>query len=342
MNEVIKALSRGGQIEFARPEFLVLLIFIPIVATLIFFYSRRADNSFLRAFKMRAGSFKIYVALAVTWGILLGSLSALIVGPQIVEYGPPETTPRGDYIIMVDVSRSMDARPTPDGESQMGLARQLVQKIIDETGTARFQIYGFSGLTFSLTNLTSDYESLTDAVKNSLHVGIISHEGSTLPNALAVVAKKKMSVPELANVSHVILLADGQSPSQGFGEAISLLRQANLSVISVGIGSENGWKIPLFDDNGVFTGEYAKLTNVGVFNSVLEEENLARISDGTEGQYFNYKQSEEIISYINSTLSSDYQVIQTSEVLRATDMAWLLFFPLWLSVLVLSFYRKFY
>jgi len=342
MNEVIRALWRGGQIEFARPEYVFLFLAIPVVAVLIFFYSRKGDTTVLKALKAKAGSWKTYASLALVWGILLGSLGAIISSPRIVEYGPPETTPRGDYIIMVDVSRSMDASPSPDGESQMGLARQLAQKIVEDSGTARFQIYGFSGLTFSLTNLTSGHDDLKSAIKNSLHVGIISNEGSSLVNALAVVARERMANPELENVSHIILLTDGQGSDQNFSEAMGLLREAGLSVISVGIGSVSGWKIPLLDEQGRFTGEYARIKGAGDYISRLGEGLLKRISEQTEGRYFNYTQSEEIISYINSTLSLDYEIIEPQEVLRTTDLSWILFFPLWLSLIALSFSRKFY
>lgn len=342
MNEIIRALSKGGQIELARPEFLLLLFVIPIVFVIIFFHSRRGDLVVLRALKAKIGSRKMYVALFLVWSILFGSLSFIIANPKIKEYAPPETTPRGDYIILVDVSRSMDASPSPNDESQMEIARWLTREIVDKVGTARFQIYGFAKVTFSLSNLTFNRASLRDTINKSLHVGVIPREGSRLVETLAAIATKKISLPELQNVSHIILITDGRGSSTKFGEMIDMVNEAQLSVISIGVGSKSGWKIPLFDKQKRFTGKYAKLDSGGDYISKLEEENLKRISRQTEGHYFRYSQSAMIVSYINSTLSSDYEIIETDEVLRVIDIMWIFFFPLWFSIVVLSFIKRFY
>ena len=78
-------------------------------------------------------------------------------------------------------------------------------------------------------------------------------------------------------------------------EAIEQAIEEDITIITGGVGEEAGAKIPLFNSDGEFTGEYSKLrkeakgkiyTSANDYVTYLEEEGLKEIANETGGEYY--------------------------------------------------------
>ncbi|MCH7605451.1 VWA domain-containing protein, partial [Patescibacteria group bacterium] len=254
----------------------------------------------LVAFKEESRPTRSYFLFAFIWVVLIGSLGAVLAKPQKDIYAPQEVLSRADIVLLVDVSRSMEARSSVYAPSRMEIAQDIMTEIINKTPDARFLVFGYSSLAFSLSGFSNDYDYLFDVIEKGIYIEVIPAPGSRLPNALAAVAIEKMENPQYKNVSHVVLFSDGATINilrdDGSTErAIGLLEQANLSVVSIGVGSKDGDSIPLFDKRGRFSEEYVTLDTGVIFESFLREDMLRELSDRTGGVYFSQNDRREII-----------------------------------------------
>lgn len=330
---------------FARPEaFFLCLVLIPIFFLLR--HSLRTDRVVLAAFKEESSPTRSYFLFVFIWLVFIGSLGAVLAKPQRDIYAPQEVLSRADIVLLVDVSRSMEARSSVDAPSRLETVQDIMREIVNKIPNARFLVFGYSSLAFSLSSFSNDYDYLLDVIEKGLYIEVIPAPGSRLPNALAAVAIEKIENPQYENVSHVVLFSDGATVNilrdDGSTErAIRFLEQANLSVVSIGVGSKDGDFIPLFDKGRRFTGEYVTLDTGAIFESFLREDTLREFSDRTGGVYFSQDDRREIISYIRNTLPrNEFSPEVLPEVQEIRDVGWIFYPSFGLALIALLLKRR--
>ncbi|MFZ7132861.1 MAG: vWA domain-containing protein, partial [Eubacteriales bacterium] len=144
---------------------------------------------------------------------------------------------------------------------------------------------------------------LKESIDKVLDIYATPGSGSSLGKSL------QNAIPrfsEDARSKLIILISDGESyinDTRGMtyherlyiDEAIEQAIEENITIITVGVGEETGAKIPLFNSDGEFTGEYSKLrkeakgkiyTSANDFITYLEEEGLKEIATETGGEYY--------------------------------------------------------
>lgn len=293
-------------IYFAHPyAFLLVLALFPVLYLIARSYRR--NQAMLAALKHPSKNTKHkYVFIAVIFSVMLSSLAGFIAKPQSNEHDPLPSKEYGEYVLLADVSRSMAARSTPESQSSLDTTKQIMTEIVRSvSSSAKYQIFGYSKLAFPLSGLSNRIGYLKDTIKYGLYIEVIPEKGSDLANALQAVAYQKLEDPRYENVSHVVLFSDGGLTAGDEGrirEAISLLKEADISVIAVGIGSAAGQRIPLYDKDGNFSGEYEKLKSGETYIARLNERNLKTIAASTGGKYFSQEDKQELVQYIKSTL----------------------------------------
>ncbi|MEX0877826.1 MAG: vWA domain-containing protein [Candidatus Spechtbacterales bacterium] len=298
--------------HFERPYALLLLILIPI-ALIVFRQSYRGDSSILKVLRVQGKHLsKNYLKLATAWIFFLASLAIVAAGPYIPTHGAPDVSGTGDYVIVVDISASTAARSSPVEKSIEEISKEIAMEIVESMPVARFQVFGYTRLAFTLSSFTNNYEELKDTIENSLYINAIPWQGSDLANALGALHHQKTENPSYENVEYVILLSDGNleraSSVNNFkttraSRELEKIRSSGLKVISVGIGSTDGWNIPLYDEYGNFTGRFQTLREGKLFTAQLNEKNLRQLSSATGGRYFHYENTRELVDFLKSTLS---------------------------------------
>jgi len=205
-----------------------------------------------------------------------------------------------DIVIALDLSRSMMAEDVLP--SRLESALQLISNMFEELKGDRVAIVVFAGNAYLQMPLSSDY-SAAKLLLQSLSTGIIPTQGTAIEDAIEK-SVKALEASKEENARIVLLLSDGESHEGELENAISLANENNIKVLSVGIGSTDGSTIP-------YKNDYLRDKEGKVVFTKLDPYSLQRLSDETDGSYFNLisakKTSREIIETLDQQNKADLE-----------------------------------
>jgi len=176
--------------------------------------------------------------LKVTF-ILLGILFLLLaigrpqIGYQWIEIRKSEQ----NILILLDLSRSMvveDVYP-----NRLGRSRLIIEELIDKNPDAKIGLLVFAGSAFLQCPITEDHAALQETLA-SQSPEVMADQGSDLAKALLL-------VPDLIKdpkKDRIIVISDGEDHSTRLPLAIQYLRDRQIVVHTICIGTEKGGLIP--------------------------------------------------------------------------------------------------
>ena len=194
-----------------------------------------------------------------------------------------------DVVAILDVSKSMAAEDCSTGVSRVEVAKDGLLKCLPELAGNRLGMVTFAGKSFPQAELTDDFQALTFVVSHWVAVDSAPSQGSNVEAALleAVDLFEKNDRRKL-----ILLFSDGGHVRPTNLEGILAdLKARNMSVLSLGLGSPSGSKIPVYEQ-GVFK-EWFKIDGEEAITR-LNEEILREIAEGTGGQYIEMKSGREL------------------------------------------------
>ncbi len=230
----------------------------------------------------------------------------------IVSFGPqryivsPEQEQTGNFLFLIDVSRSMAARTECSDFMPFDNATSLMAEIVNEIPEAGFAFAAYSELSFPLSEITYDRQYLLEIIENGLYIEVVPVPGSDIGNAFLVILEKKQDQPQIfSKIEYVILMSDGDISEQVNQDLVGImpqLRNAGIHVISIGIGSEDANPIPTIDESlECVEGQYERAEGREFYTHLFEEP-LRFIAEETNGRYFYQDDQGELIDYLKSTL----------------------------------------
>src|SRR3990167_805632 len=313
-----------GVFNFENPKvFWYLVVILPLVFAL-FVVSYSKDKKLLKRFYRKASKTKNVIS-SILISVVFISLFAILAKPQEEIFGPPSISPKGDYVILVDTSNSSMAKSDIFTKSELDISKDIVDSLITSI-SARFQLF--------------------------VYAGIVPAPGSDIGEAIYTIIQLKKDNPQYANVEYVILFSDGDLRTRNsvgdqasINKLVAALGEAsaqNIKIITVGVGSASGWRIPILDNLGNFTGEYVKDRNGVEFVSFLNETNLRTIAEMTGGEYFYWEEAQDgsLERYIRSTLSDSFIYAPSQEVVDVKEYYYVYSWILVGSVFILVLFRK--
>jgi len=259
---------------------------------------------------------------------LLFVLSLLITGAS--PYIEPKQT--GDYLFLVDTSRSMQARLTCDDPTFLDRAKNVMEDIMTGVPEARFGIMAFDRLTFPVTQLTYDHSYLRSVIHNALFIGMTYRATDTnLINALAVAAEKKQTMPHLyKNVEHVILLSDGyldeEDWRQNLEQPLKDLLNSSITMLVVGIGNNMDTPVPQTDQNDVCTDTLTEIDGK-LIRIPMRKDILQAVATGSQGRYYEEGQTGQLIDYIRNETLIDVPDDASFGLEQRQNIGWLFLLP---------------
>lgn len=317
--------------QFANSQALTLLLVVPLVAAL-FWWSYRRNLRLL----VLLGDFgrlrTLYRGLAALCLVMIASVVAIAARPHLNLQATAARGPRGDYVLLVDVSRSMAARSTPRSPSSLDQAKDAMRRLIRQVPDARFQVFGYAGLAFPLSTFSDDPAYLADVIDHGVYVGVIPKPGSDLENALGIVVSEKASNPAYASTSQIVLFSDGNMGEAGEEAATATaaeLARVGLSLTAVGFGTRAGQRVPMLDPRGRFTGNYESLMDGRPFVTFLQERALRTLVAGGGGVYFTADDTGPLVARVRDAQPPRGREEDLEPVVVGTrDVSWMLLFPL--------------
>lgn len=268
--------------EFLNPQFLWLLLLLPILATW-YFIVRKKDAAALTLGSLKG--FEMQPSLLTKLKPLLSILRVLAITMLIIALARPRTvavsqqtkTSRGiDIVMAIDVSASMLA--TDLNPNRLEALKKVAAQFVKQRPNDRIGIVVYAGESFTRMPVTSDKDLIINTI-NSIQWGDLDG-GTAIGMGLGSAVNRLKDSKAKSKV--IILLTDGVN-NTGFVDpktATELADGLGIKVYTIGIGT-----------NGTASFPYAKDPQTGKLlfrNSPVEidEDLLQYIAKETGGKYF--------------------------------------------------------
>jgi Ca-activated chloride channel homolog len=278
---------------------------------------RTADLFLLNLRRLRNKHLEKYLLYAVLTLLLTFAWST----PQIAVSTSLTPEKIGKVVLLVDVSGSMAARTDIKSASRLERVKTMLYSFIDEMellGGVEISLCAFTDIATSLVPLVGkeDYSYLKESIEKILDInsvpGTDTRIGDPLLEIFDLPGLDIIHSSSIEEPKFIIVISDGEvyyldTPGVGLTEKVAITNAVNkakeydVKIVTVGVGEENGAKIPLFDSSGIFTGLYSNIEGTDII-SYLQEDVLKDIADRTGGEYFYEDEVNRLISYIESNL----------------------------------------
>lgn len=268
--------------EFLNPEFLWLLILIPLLA-IWYFFMRKKDAAVLtipsvKGFKAKASILpKIKPILHLLRLFALVAIIVALARPRNVSVSKKTKTNRGiDIVMAIDVSASMLARDLKP--NRLEALKKVAVDFVDRRPNDRIGIVVYAGESFTQTPITSD-KNIVKRTISELRWGQLDG-GTAIGMGLGSGVNRLKESKAKSKV--IILLTDGVNNSGNIDPrtATELAKELEIKVYTIGIGT-----------NGMADFPYSKDPRTGLLNFrkqqvEIDEELLKEIATETQGKYF--------------------------------------------------------
>ena len=297
------------KIQFLNPEFLWILIVVPIAITWFVLKKNKLNTSiFIPNTSALLSQSSILPKLKPFLNILrIFSLIFIIIAlarPQTIDVSTKVKNNQGiDIVMAIDVSASMLAKDLKPNRLE-ALKNVASNFILDRTND-RIGLVEYAGESYTKTPITSDKNIIIKSLKE-INYNTIIEGGTAIGMGLATSVNRIKDSKAKSKV--IILLTDGVNNS-GFidpNTAAELAIEYGIKIYTIGIGTNGMALSPVgVDNNGKFS--YAKI------QVEIDEDLLIEIAQITGGKYFratNNKKLQEIYSEINKLEKSDIEEIK--------------------------------
>ena len=278
---------------FGEINYIFLYAILPVLIT-VFILSRKKVNKalsiFIKNFNFKKDkNYKRISNLRISSIIfLILAIGFLIFALMQPKWGIIEKKIKTEsymITILLDLSKSMDANDIYP--SRLGRAKLEIEDFIKSVDNLSVALVGFAGTSFIATPFTQDMETFTHILDN-LSPKSVALQGTRIADALQT-AKNTFNINSISQKS-IILITDGEDHAGNFETTLKELKDMNISVYTVGIGTEEGESI---------------VSDLGVSGRTIiskrDDETLKLIADYTGGK-----------SYINTSLKEVFNDIKNN------------------------------
>ncbi|MDC0709673.1 VWA domain-containing protein [Stigmatella sp. ncwal1] len=216
------------------------------------------------------------------YGLGLALLGVALAQPQCGSKSEMTKRKGIDVVVVLDASKSMLARDVQP--SRLERAKLELNTLLDELKGDRVGLVVFAGDAFIQSPLTSDYSAVKLFLR-AVDPEQMPQGGSNIGAALKLASQVLSNADRGAKERAVVLLSDGEDLFGEVGEATEALKDGGVQVLAVGVGSENGEPIPVFNRRGEFV-DYKKDSGGETVITRLDRGGLTAIAEATGGAFF--------------------------------------------------------
>lgn len=271
--------------SFANPEYLYLLLLIPVLI-IMHLLSRRARKNKLKRFgqlsvieKYMPDVSKYKPGIKLT--LQLVALAMIIIVLARPRAGAKEQTVkvRGiEVMVALDVSNSMKASATddPKGVSRLQKSKLTLEKLIDKFDNDKVGLIVFAGNAYTQLPITSDFTS-AKMFLSSISTEMVPTQGTAIGSAIKL-AMNSFTGNEKSQKA-IIIITDGENHEDDAVGAAKEALDKGIQVNVIGQGTPKGSPIPLEQ------GGFMKDSNGNVITTYLNEKMAADIAKAGGGVY---------------------------------------------------------
>ena len=298
-------------IVFKNPEFLWLLILLPVIAYMLYKFKFVRLNNFkfsnLESFDSNTLKSKLYPLINIFRIITLLLVIVALARPQEISNSTRTKTSSGIYIVIaVDISSSMLAQDLKP--NRLEALKTVASQFINDRINDRIGLVIYAGESYTKTPVTSDKDVVIKSLSDITFDGIIE-DGTAIGMGLATSVNRLKESKAKSKV--IILLTDGVNNS-GFidpSTAADLAANFEIKTYTIGLGTNGNARAPVaLNPNGSF--------RFGMTKVEIDEELLKNVANKTGGLYFratDNKKLEEIYNEINKLEKTEVEEIKYSD-----------------------------
>ena len=266
-------------IVFKNPEFLWLLILLPVLAIMLYKFKFVRLNNFkfsnLESFNSKTLKSKLSPIINVFRIITLLLVIVALARPQEISNSTRTKTSSGiDIVIAVDISSSMLAQDLkPD---RLEASKNVAMNFISGRPNDRIGLVIFSGESFTQCPLTTDHQVLQNLFAN-VKSGMVE-DGTAIGMGLATAVNRLKESEAISKV--IILLTDGVNNQGSVAPltAAKIAQKFDIRVYTIGVGTQGFAPYPFKTPFGTTVYQDVEVQ--------IDEETLQNIASVTNGQYF--------------------------------------------------------
>lgn len=298
-------------IVFKNPEFLWLLILLPVIAFMLYKFKFVRLNNFkfsnLESFDSKTLKSKLYPLINIFRIITLLLVIVALARPQEISNSTRTKTSSGiDIVIAVDISSSMLAQDLKP--NRLEALKTVASQFINDRINDRIGLVIYAGESYTKTPVTSDKNVVIKSLSDITFDGVIE-DGTAIGMGLATSVNRLKESKAKSKV--IILLTDGVNNS-GFidpSTAADLAANFEIKTYTIGLGTNGNARAPVaLNPNGSF--------RFGMTKVEIDEELLKNVASKTGGLYFratDNKKLEEIYNEINKLEKTEVEEIKYSD-----------------------------
>ena len=299
--------------------YLLLLLLLPLLGIVLFNYVKwknRKKNVFAEArfqnelFEKKSGFSKILPLLyLIATLFLILSIVDLLSGSEEVK----SKQKMNNVIFLLDVSNSMNAQDVEP--NRLDEAKNIMVQTMNKMRNDKIGIVVFAGEASSIMPLTTDFTAAETYI-GGIETNVMKIQGTDFLNGMRTVADKFKNVAKGSR--KVVLLSDGEDNEGNEKAAIKLANKEGISVISVGIGSEEGAPIPEY----VFGQLMGYKTDVSGQTVISKRQirALQNIANETGGTYVDGNNldnaTSQIIDGLSKTSTSSESIVKSNNAIH--------------------------
>jgi Ca-activated chloride channel family protein len=302
--------------RFANPDFLYLLLLLPVIVILYIINEFRKKRALLRLgdinivgnlipemSKTRSAVKFLLQIIAVTAGIIM--LSRPQFGSKLEDVKKQGV----EVIIALDVSNSMLAEDIqPD---RLTRAKQAISRLVDNLDNDKIGLIVFAGDAYTQIPVTTDYIS-AKMFLSTISPAMVPKQGTAIGAAISLGIRSFS--PGEGKSKAMIIITDGENHEDDPVKNAEDAAKAGIVIHTIGIGSTEGVPVPVMN-NG--KKEYLKDAGGNTVITKLDEEILKKIAISTNGSYVRASNSniglDEIFSEIRKMKSQELESTMYTE-----------------------------
>ena len=304
---------------FGNNWYLFLLLLLPLLGIIMVYYlkwkyKRRqifAETRFQNELFEKKSSFSkiLPVLYLVATLFLVLSIVDLLSGSEEVE----SKQKMNNVIFLLDVSNSMNAQDI--APNRLDEAKNVIINTMSKMKNDKVGIVVFAGEAVSIMPLTTDF-SAAETYLAGVETNIVKTQGTDFLKAMKVVTEKFKNIPKGSR--KVVMLSDGEDNEGNEKISIKLANNEGISIITVGIGSEEGAPIPEY----VFGQLMGYKTDVNGQTVISKRQDLAlkNIANQTSGSYVDGNNLEnatdQVIDGLSNTTSFSSSMVKSNNAIH--------------------------
>ena len=275
-----------------NPFFLWFLILVPILIVSIWRRTKSLTKKRNRFFNkdifssLRNGFWKpgdvIRSSLVIT-GITF--LILAFAGPKIGTEVREVKRQGVDMLIALDLSASMNAEDVKP--SRLEKAKFEINRLIERLKGDRVGLIVFTGESYLQSPMTLDYSALKlflDIADTDQMPSSATDFNSAMETALTAFQSLDENTTDAAKV--LLIISDGEDHGQNYDVALQNLINENILVYTLGIGTDAGTTIPIYDSNSRDLIGYKRDRSGKVVTTALQSDVLREIANNGNGIYY--------------------------------------------------------